>query len=118
MVWAMTSCWMIIYMCISGAFKFMVGNLRQFQVQFSMKSHILMSYRDLFLKPKELPLKGQSVYSNVLCEVLQVCKMGKALGIDSNLPHELSLSLGGCEVRICLVSQIIFSCCSEDEILL
>lgn len=30
--------------------------------------------------------------------------MGKALGIDSNLPHELSLSLGGCEVRICLVS--------------
>jgi hypothetical protein len=50
--------------------------------------------------------------------VLQVCKMGKALGIDSNLPHELSLSLGGCEVRICLVSQIIFSCCSVDEILL
>jgi len=26
--------------------------------------------------------------------------MGKALGIDSYLPHELSLSLGGCEVFI------------------
>lgn len=25
--------------------------------------------------------------------------MGKALGIDSYLPHELSLSLGGCEVK-------------------
>jgi hypothetical protein len=24
--------------------------------------------------------------------------MGRALGIDSYLPHELSLSLGGCEV--------------------
>lgn len=38
-------------------------------MQFSKKSHILMSYRDLVLKLKELSLKGQSVYSkfNVKC---------------------------------------------------
>jgi hypothetical protein len=49
--------------------------------------------------------------------------MGKALGIDSYLPHELSLSLGGCEVCIAalLLNRVMIKikidtcmCASED----
>lgn len=49
--------------------------------------------------------------------------MGKALGIDSYLPHELSLSLGGCEVCIAalLLKRVMIKikndtcmCVSED----
>lgn len=39
-------------------------------------------------------------YNVIDFKIFQVCRMGKALGIDSYLPHELSLSLGGCEVPI------------------
>lgn len=50
---------------------------------------------------EESLLRSLNVPTVKLCAAIgvdKVCRMGKALGIDSYLPHELSLSLGGCEM--------------------
>ncbi|KAG0624468.1 hypothetical protein M758_3G250300 [Ceratodon purpureus] len=50
---------------------------------------------------EEALLKSLNVPTVRLCAEIgvdKVCRMGRALGIDSYLPHELSLSLGGCEL--------------------
>jgi penicillin-binding protein 1A len=50
---------------------------------------------------EEALLKSLNVPTVKLCAEIgvdKVCSMGKALGIETSLPYELSLSLGGCEV--------------------
>lgn len=95
-------------MCISGAFKFHGRESEAVSsAVFNEESHS-DELQGSFFETQRSAFERTVCLLKVLCEVLQVCKMGKALGIDSNLPHELSLSLGGCEVRMCLVSQIIF----------